>query len=713
MKILNFGSVNIDNVYQVPHFLQPGETLLSTGYARFPGGKGFNQSVALARAGAEVHHAGHIGPDGAWLADFLRAEGVHTDFLTPVDAPTGHAVIQVSPDGQNCILIDSGANHRLTPEDIRAALQGVGIGPGDVVLLQNETSSAADIIRLASATGATVAFNAAPMTPAVLDLPLDRVGLFIVNELEGAALAGLPASANATDIHSALRDRFPAADILLTLGAEGCIFGSRDERPNNIVFPARSVRAVDTTAAGDTFTGYFLAACAEGLEPRLALDRATAASAFSVAHAGAAPSIPHPAELATPWDSATLRGSCDKDPVSYAVGEPMVFTLTLENAPSAADAEGYTVRWTRTGDDGVTESGAVPATDMLAAPLVIRTSIDRPGFVSIEATLHGPDDHPVTTPVAPGQWWVPAVAFNGGAGAEIEKLRGAPEPEDFDAFWARQKARLADVPVRADRKEVPSPVPSLRLYEVSIDCAGPRPATGYLSVPADASADRRYPAHVSFHGYGMHKPQPPVPLPEGEIRLDLNAHGVELGREPGYYNAFFMALFSHGYSYGSDPEQNRNPETAYFNGMALRVLRAVQYMKTLPEWNGRDLVVQGGSQGGLQSMWAAGLDPDVTEALIHVPWCCDLAGIEVGRKASPWRIPYVRGIDYYDPVNHARRVHCPVVIERAGLGDYTCPPSGIAILYNQLACPKRIRWVQGSTHGYIPPDPNQIAERRG
>ncbi len=713
MKILNFGSVNIDNVYQVPHFLSPGETLLSTGYARFPGGKGFNQSVALARAGAEVHHAGHFGPDGVWLADFLRAEGVHTDFLTPVETPTGHAVIQVSPDGQNCILIDSGANQRLTREDIQTALQGVGIGPGDVVLLQNETSAAADILRLASAAGATVAFNAAPMTPAVLDLPLDCVGLFIVNELEGAALAGLPPASDGPAILNALRDRFPAADILLTLGAGGCLLGTREERQKAIVLPARSVRAVDTTAAGDTFTGFYLAARAEGLEPRLALDRATAAAAFCVSHAGAAPSIPLTSELASPWDSATIRGAADKDPVSYAVGETMVFTLSFENAPSAADAEGYTVRWTRSGDDGVTETGSIPAADMIAKPLVLRTSIDRPGFVSIVATLHGPDGRPVTKTILPGQWWVPIVDFNGGAGAEIDKLRGVPEPEDFDAYWTRQKARLADVPIKAVRKPVPSPDPALRLYELTVDCPGPRPVTGYLAIPADASSEHRYPVHVSFHGYGMHKPAIPAPLLPDEIRLDINAHGVELGREPDYYNAFFMALFSNGYSYGFDPEQNRDPENAYFNGMVLRVLRAFQYMKTLPEWNGRDLVAQGGSQAGLQSVWASALDHDITEAQIHVPWCCDLAGIEAGRKAAPWHIPYVRGIDYFDPVNHARRIRCPVTILRAGLGDYTCPPSGIAILYNNLACPKSIRWVQGSTHGYIPPDPNQVAERQG
>ena len=712
MKILNFGSVNIDNVYQVPHFLQPGETLLSTGYARFPGGKGFNQSVALARAGATVFHAGHVGADGAWLVDFLRAEGVNVDFLTTVDAPTGHANIEVDPSGQNRILLEGGANQRLTADDIRAALTGVGIGKGDIVLLQNETSATADILRLASAAGATVAFNAAPMTPAVLDLPLECVGLFIVNEIEGAALAGTDAKADGYAMLNALRDKFPAADVLLTLGTGGCLYGRADDRVNSSFVPARSVRAVDTTAAGDTFIGYFLADLAKGTDPLFALDHATSASAYSVAHAGAAPSIPRPADHPAPWDRAAIRGTTDKDPVSYAVGEEIVFTLAFENAPSAADAEDYTVRWTRKGDDGVTEEGSLPAADMLEKPLVLRTSLACPGFVSVVATLHGPDGRPAGQPIQPNQWWAPLIAFEGGAGADIASLRGEPEPEDFDAFWTRQKAKLADVPVRATRVDAPSPTPGVRLYAVTIDCPGPRPVTGYLSIPEAASAEHPFPAQAGFQGYGMHAPVTPCTVPTDVIRLEINAHGVEIGREPAYYNAHFQSIFSHGYTYAFDPEENKDPENAYFTGMALRVLRALQYLKTLPEWNGKDLVAVGGSQGGLQSIWAAALDPDVTEARPEVPWCCDLAGITTNRMASPWHIPYVRGIDYFDPVNHARRVRCPVHIPRAGLGDYTCPPSGITILYNNLPGPKSIRYVQGSTHGYVPHEPNQDALRR-
>jgi cephalosporin-C deacetylase len=715
MKILNFGSVNIDHVYHVPRFLQPGETMAAASSSRFPGGKGFNQSVALARAGARVFHAGHVGADGAWLVDFLRAEGVDTTFLTPVDAPTGHAIIQVDPSGQNCILLDGGANRRLAADDVRAALAGAAIGPGDVVLLQNETSATAEILSLSAATGATVAFNAAPMGEEVAGLPLDKVGLFIVNELEGAALCGTPEETDGGKILDRLRTKFPEADILLTLGSSGSLYGPHADRPAVHAFPAQSARVADTTAAGDTFTGYFLAARAEGAGPVSALDIATRAAAVCVSRPGAAPSIPRRDELAAPWDDTLLRGVCDRDPVSYATGDPIVFTLRFENPPEARHAEGCEVRWRLEGDDGATASGAVPAADVIAAPLEIRASLACPGFVRLRAVLHGPDGRPVCHPLRNEEWWEPLIAFDGGAGADIDALRAEPEPADFDAFWERQKAKLATVPVRAERVEAASPDPALRMFAVTVDCPGPRPVTGYLSMPAGASPANTFPAQVFFQGYGMNAPAPDrvsQPLPRDAIRFEINAHGVDLGRDDyRYYNDFFMALFSNGYPYGFDPEQNRDPETAYFAAMALRVLRALEYVRTLPEWNRKDLVALGGSQGGLQAMWAAGLDPRVTEAYPDIPWCCDLAGVTANRMASPWRIPYVPGIDYFDPVHHARRVRCPVHIPRAGLGDYTCPPSGIAILYNNLARAKSIRWVQGSQHGYIPPEPNQEAFR--
>ena len=141
----------------------------------------------------------------------------------------------------------------------------------------------------------------------------------------------------------------------------------------------------------------------------------------------------------------------------------------------------------------------------------------------------------------------------------------------------------------------------------------------------------------------------------------------------------------------------------------MRVLRALEYVKSRPEWNGRDLIVEGGSQGGLQSSWAAGLDPDVSLARPSIVWGCDFYMTSGPRKRlkGPWYIPYAPGLDYFDAISHIRRAQCPVEITRAGLGDYTCPPSGLAAYYNAIPTPKSILWVQGSRHGYIPPKPNQ------
>ena len=189
MSILVFGSLNIDHVYQVEHLVRLGETLPSTAYRRFQGGKGANQSVALARAGAPVFHAGRVGREGMWLRDELAVQGVDVAQVAVGDVPTGHAIIQVDRDGENAILLYGGANLTVSGADARGVL--AQFGPGDWLLLQNEISAMPDILRAAAARGLLVAFNPAPMTPEVQDYPLDGVSLFVVNETEGAALAGI------------------------------------------------------------------------------------------------------------------------------------------------------------------------------------------------------------------------------------------------------------------------------------------------------------------------------------------------------------------------------------------------------------------------------------------------------------------------------------------------------------------------------------------
>ena len=277
-KILNIGSLNLDYVYAVPHFVEAGETLLSSRRDVFAGGKGLNQTVAAARAGAEVCHGGAVGADGDMLLDLLRDAGADVSAVARVDVPTGHAVIQVTPQGENAILILGGANRAVSPETVGIALEKVG--PGDILLLQNEINGLDHIIRRAAQKGLRILFNPAPMEEAVKDLPLELLDTLIVNEGEGKALAG--------DM-DALKAAYPNQKILLTQGSRGASLWTGSE----VIFqPAFPVEAVDTTAAGDCFLGYYAAALAENLPYAAALRLAAAASALSVQRQGAAPSIP-------------------------------------------------------------------------------------------------------------------------------------------------------------------------------------------------------------------------------------------------------------------------------------------------------------------------------------------------------------------------------------------------------------------------------------
>lgn len=283
-KILNFGSLNIDDVYSVPHFLQPGETLSASGCEIFPGGKGLNQSVALARAGAAVWHAGKIGEDGIWLRDLLKDSGVHTELLSVCEEKTGHAIIQVDSSGQNCILLYSGANGAITKEYVDEVLQN--FSAGDLLVLQNEINLLDYIMSAAAEKGMQIALNPSPMNDGVLKCPLDKVTWFLLNEVEGEQVTG---ETDPEKIAETLLSRYPNARVVLTLGKRGVYYRSAEECCSHGIF---SVPVVDTTAAGDTFTGFFLSTAAEGKTIAESLRIASAASSIAVSRKGAAVSIP-------------------------------------------------------------------------------------------------------------------------------------------------------------------------------------------------------------------------------------------------------------------------------------------------------------------------------------------------------------------------------------------------------------------------------------
>ncbi len=284
MKIVNLGSSNIDYVYQMEHFIQPGETNACKQLSIGCGGKGLNQSIALARAGAEVYHAGLIGREGEFLREKMAASGVHVENVRFGEGANGHAIIQVDTAGQNCIILYPGTNHQFT----RAFVDNVlaQFAPGDIVVLQNEINDIPYIIDQAYARGLLVAFNAAPIAGEVLSYPLQKLTWLIVNEIEGGALAG---KSEPDAILDALHARYPSVRVVLTLGKEGAVY--RDQT-QTVRVPACEVRAVDTTAAGDTFIGYFLRGVADGRNAAEALKLATAASAIAVTRPGAGDSVP-------------------------------------------------------------------------------------------------------------------------------------------------------------------------------------------------------------------------------------------------------------------------------------------------------------------------------------------------------------------------------------------------------------------------------------
>lgn len=394
--------------------------------------------------------------------------------------------------------------------------------------------------------------------------------------------------------------------------------------------------------------------------------------------------------LAGELEGVLLKGRTDREnPVGYAVGEKITFTLSFERWPAAV-TNAYTVEWKRTGDDGKTESGSFAADP--SRPFVYTTSMDRPGFMRLEASVKGEKN----------------LMFDGGACAAVDSLsQGVPEPDDFDAFWARQRKRLDIVPPRVERTEIDVSNAAFRVYAVRIDCAGPRPVTGYLSMPRDAGLGKHYPAQIRYQGYGTNIQKPPKGGTPGFVLFEVNAHGYELGRDAVYYKDFLDGIRTPGYSYAFSPYQNENPEGSYFCGMALRAIRAAEYLASLPEWDGKTYWIVGNSQGGLQAIWAAAMAKGPTVAYPGITWLCDLGGFKAGRVQAQWHIPYVEALGYFDAVNHAKRAKVPVRISRAGLGDYTSPPSTLAVLYNALPLPKSITWVQGSQHMYVPPKPNQ------
>ena len=289
MRVLNIGSLNIDYVYSVDHIILPGETEATGSRNTFLGGKGMNQSCALAKAGVEVYHGGLIGEDGKMFLDACKEYGVNDQFIKIVDGPSGHTVIQIDKNAQNSILLYGGANQKLTTEYVDEVLSH--FGSDDILLLQNEVNLLPYIVDKAYEKGMLIALNPSPYNEKLDAVDMKKIGIFLLNEVEGFQLTG---KKDPEEIIEAVRELYPHARIVLTLGKDGAVYADREQKHYQPIF---KVKAVDTTAAGDTFTGYFLAGLADGMAIPDVLRMSAKASSIAVTRPGAVPSIPYRDEV--------------------------------------------------------------------------------------------------------------------------------------------------------------------------------------------------------------------------------------------------------------------------------------------------------------------------------------------------------------------------------------------------------------------------------
>lgn len=339
MKILNFGSCNIDFVYSLKHIVVPGETEQTSSMNIFPGGKGLNQSVALARAGAKVYHAGCIGKDGNMLAELMAENGIDISYLKITEERTGHAIIQVTDDGENSIFIYSGSNSMITEEFINFVLQD--FGKGDILLLQNEINMVDFIAEKAYKKGMCTVYNPSPYNESANKVDLRFVSYLILNEVEAEAMSDCREPEMCLKY---FKDKYPNLKTVLTLGKKGSMFY---DSSTEIFQSAYQTNTVDTTAAGDTFTGYFVARIADGDDYEKALKIASAAAAIAVSRNGAAPSVPWAKEVSDSMVSMTEYMPGQSEHIKNTIAVYAEEKLKKSTVKELAELLGYSVTYTQ------------------------------------------------------------------------------------------------------------------------------------------------------------------------------------------------------------------------------------------------------------------------------------------------------------------------------------------------------------------------------
>ncbi|MGN0834120.1 MAG: acetylxylan esterase [Kiritimatiellia bacterium] len=407
---------------------------------------------------------------------------------------------------------------------------------------------------------------------------------------------------------------------------------------------------------------------------------------FARPHAAPARRLP---DRAAP-ERLSFTGETNANPMLYACGEEMVFTVRLVDpgAGGGAPVPGYRLVWTRHGDDGLTESGEA-ASDR---PLTVRTRIDRPGFVRL--TVHAVDA--AGRKVRDRQCDREA-CWDGGAGADVNRIPAWTVPADLNAFWDARVAELRRTPCAAQLTELESRDDKVYLAKFSVPVPGAdAPAQGLVAWPKAAQAGS-LPIDVELTGYGFHATaigEYRAAQDGGRILLSFTRQGEDPRREPAYYENVRTNLCRNFCFRNNDGAVER---TDYYR-MLMRNLQALRWAKTLPAWNGRDILAHGGSMGGYQALALAALDGDVTLVRASIPWSADFAGHAKFGRLPGWCPGWTKTLDYLALSHLAARVRCRVELD-IGLGDYVCPPSGQVLLFNALKGPKRLTVMQNRGHG--------------
>ncbi len=383
------------------------------------------------------------------------------------------------------------------------------------------------------------------------------------------------------------------------------------------------------------------------------------------------------ADKARPTDDHRLTVAADRPTAVFSVGETVTFQIKFTHKGAPVDAADLT--WTIT-KDGIapTNSGKLK---LINGGASVDAKLAEPGFLQCRVTFRSPAGSNI-------------VALGGAAIAPTEIKPSLPVPDDFDAFWAAQKARLAAVPMNPRLTPEKSPVKDVEVFDLQADCVG-APVSGYLSKPVGAKA-KSLPVILTVHGAGVRSSSPGGSAgwaAKGFLALEINAHGLPNGQPEKFYTDL-----SNGELKDYRTRGRGSRDTVYFREMFLRLVRAIDFLTAQPEWDGRTVVVSGSSQGGFQAIVAAGLDSRVTFFAAGVPAGCDHTGFKAGRingwpkfiATGETPAPNVlEAVRYHDAMNFATRAKAPGIFT-VGFIDTTCPPSSVYAAYNALPTKKEI-----------------------